>query len=434
MSGFGLGVGFGAQHRSRAGGGGIIPTLPAMASIVGFGDSIALGAAASAPANQWLDRVAAALGAGVPLNKAISGTVLQNSNDAGGSPRANNGRDRYAADLLGANQREGAFIAYGFNDARYTAAPASFNVAAYQNDLAEVISGLLAGGYARDRIVVASPYWISDTGLTTGSSGFTGQSRAGFEAHVTAAETITRGYGLWWADTYAQMRDGGGVSLISGDHIHPNDAGHAKIAEAVLTAARGAGFVADDFDGTAETDLAAHAPAAGGAWVVQSGYTPASPNRLDGAGRVYGPTSSGVYRCADAAPVANYAVEARFDCLTSLVGDSVGIAGRMQPAVNSLYFVRFARSSNSWGLFKTVAGSTSQLGSSWSDGFASGSREVRLVMSGSAISVEIDGVVRIGPVTDGSIIAAGHAGIRFGGATQTATTGIHIDRLGAVGI
>lgn len=434
MSGFGLGAGFGAHHRSRvAGGGGIIPTLPAMASIVGFGDSIALGAAASDAAHQWLDKVAAALGAGTPLNKAISGTVLQNSADAGGSPRASNGRDRYATDLLGANKREGAFIAYGFNDARYTAAPATFNVTAYQNDLGEVIGGLVAGGYARDRIVVVSPYWISDTGLATGSTGFTGQSRAGFEAHVSAAQVVARAFGTWWADAYAWMRDHGGASLISGDNIHPNDNGHAAISDAVLSATKYPGFFVDGFDGVLDTDLAAHAPDLGGVWVVQNGYSPATPNRLDGAGRVYATTSAGVYRCTDTAPLANYAVEAVLTCLSSLTGDNAGIAGRMQAAANTLYFVRFARSSNSWGLFKTVAGSNTQLGSSWSDSFASGSRTVRLVMNGSSISVDIDGVTRIGPVTDSAIIAAGSPGIRFGGVAQSATTGIHIDSLTAFG-
>jgi lysophospholipase L1-like esterase len=433
MSGFGLGLGLGAAHRSRAGGG-LVPSLPAMASIVGFGDSIAMGSAASIAANRWLNRVAAALGAGTPLNKAISGTVLQNSNDAGGSPRPDNGRDRYAADLLGANKREGVFVAYGFNDARYMAAPATLNLANYQNDLCEVLGGLAAGGYPRDRIVMVAPYWISDTGLTTGSSGFSGQNRAGFEAHVAAAQAVARGYGTWWADAYGWMRDHGAATLISGDHIHPNDAGHAAIAEAVLTATRQEGFLVDAFDGALDSDLAAHAPAHGGSWAVQSGYTPATPNRLDGAGRVYGTTSSGVYRATDAPPGPNYAVEAKLDCLTSLAGDSVGIAGRMQAAANTLYFVRFARSSNSWGLFKTVAGTTTQLGASWSDGFASGSRTVRLIMNGSSISTEIDGVLRIGPVTDSAIAGAGHAGMRFGGAVQTAATGIHIDRIVAQGV
>ena len=35
-----------------------------------------------------------------------------------------------------------AVIAYGFNDARYIAAPSTFNVAEYANDLREVLNGL----------------------------------------------------------------------------------------------------------------------------------------------------------------------------------------------------------------------------------------------------------------------------------------------------
>lgn len=207
----------------------------AFASIVGIGDSIIAGSGASDSAHQWITIVGASLSAAV-LNQGIGGTVLQNSNDSGGAPRANNGRDRFVADLLGASKREGCIIAYGFNDARYTAAPATFNVTNYGNDFREILDGLLIGGYEPSDIIIVAPYYITDTGLNTGSAGFTGQTRSGFEAFVDEAAACADDYGCYYVDMYDVMLNGGAASLISGDDIHPNDAGHAVIAAAVLEA------------------------------------------------------------------------------------------------------------------------------------------------------------------------------------------------------
>lgn len=208
--------------------------LPQVSSLVGFGDSITVGYGISTDANKWLNRVSAAINSGTLVNSGISGTVLQNSPDSTGSPRASNGRNLFVSTMTGANKREMAIIAYGFNDARYVAAPATFNVTEYENDFNEVIAGLRIAGYPADRLVIVAPYYITNTGLTTGSTGFTGQTRAGFEAFVTAARNVAEAHGCWYHDAYAWMRDNGGVSLISSDAIHPNVTGHAVIAEGLL--------------------------------------------------------------------------------------------------------------------------------------------------------------------------------------------------------
>lgn len=209
-------------------------TLPSVTSLVGIGDSITVGINATEAAQRWLNIASAAINSGTLTNAGVSGSVLQNSADSGGSARASNGRDRFVAAMTGSNKRDLAIVAYGFNDARYTAAPATFNVAAYQNDLSEVVSGLRIAGYPANRIVIVAPYWISDTGLATGSTGFTGQTRAGFEAFVAAARAVADEHGTLYHDAYAWMRDNGAATLIDTDNIHPNNAGHAKIAEGVL--------------------------------------------------------------------------------------------------------------------------------------------------------------------------------------------------------
>ena len=211
-----------------------VATLPSVTSLVAIGDSVTVGVNAATAAQRWLNIVSAAINSGTLSNAGVSGSVLQNSADSSGSARSSNGRDRFAAVMTGGKKREMAIIAHGLNDARYTAAPDTFNVAAYQNDLHEVVAGLRIGGYPADRILILSPYWISDTGLTVGSTGFTGQTRAGFEAFVAAARAVAEEHGVLYHDAYAWMRDNGAAALIDSDHIHPNTAGHAKIAEGVL--------------------------------------------------------------------------------------------------------------------------------------------------------------------------------------------------------
>lgn len=211
--------------------------IPSQVSIAGIGDSITFGANASSQANRWLERVGAALGATV-LNQGISGTVLQNSNDSGGNPQANNGRDRFYAALGGINKRAFLFHAYGFNDARYIAAPATFNVTNYAGDYREVMNGLMELGYSPDTICIVVPYYITDTGLATGSAGFSGQTRSGFTAFVDAAKAVALEYNTYLADPYAAMLNGGAGALIDTDNIHPVDQGHAVIAASVLASTK----------------------------------------------------------------------------------------------------------------------------------------------------------------------------------------------------
>lgn len=206
-----------------------------ISTIVAIGDSFTVGVGASVQANAWVDLTCTYMGA-TWLNAGISGTVLQRSNGSGGAPLTNNGRDRFQQVMLGTSKRDVAIVAYGFNDARYTDNPGTFNVAAYKADLRQVIIALIMGGYPPNRIVIVAPWWISDTGLGTGSAGFTGQTRAGFYAFVTAAREVAIEFGTWFADAYSWMASGGGASLIDADNIHANDAGHKAIMDCILNA------------------------------------------------------------------------------------------------------------------------------------------------------------------------------------------------------
>lgn len=85
---------------------------------------------------------------------------------------------------------------------------------------------------------MVTPYWIFDAGLTKGSTGFSGQSRAGFEAYVAAAREVATSFGVYLVGAYTAMRDGGGPALLSDDGVQPLDSGHIVIARAVMQATR----------------------------------------------------------------------------------------------------------------------------------------------------------------------------------------------------
>lgn len=198
--------------------------------LVAFGDSLTAGVAATATIFQWASIYAATLG--VPLlNKGVSGSILQNSPDASGQPRLNNGRDRYEADLLGSNLSTRYAILYGLNDSRYTAAPASINVSNFTTDLTAIIDGLLESGVPPTAIAIGYP-WIPDAGFSVGSTGFTGSNRTTADAYAAAVYGVAYAKGLRYARVYETM----GASDMDPDNIHPNNAGHATIAAAFASA------------------------------------------------------------------------------------------------------------------------------------------------------------------------------------------------------
>lgn len=207
--------------------------LPPMDTLVATGDSFTAQTG-------YIEIFAKAQGA-ILTKAATSGTVMQNSADADGGARSNNFRDTFATRALGPNKRNWVSVAYGYNDARYTGAPSTFNVAAYANDYREAMNGLRergALGYAADRILILSPWYVIDAGLVSGSTGFTGQTRPGFEAFVAAARAVAIEYGTYYADMYDWLRDNGGVPLYGNDNIHLNSWGERVCAHGAMRATR----------------------------------------------------------------------------------------------------------------------------------------------------------------------------------------------------
>jgi hypothetical protein len=88
-----------------------------------------------------------------------------------------------------------------------------------------------------------------------------------------------------------------------------------------------------------------------------------------------------------------------------------GIIGRASVAALTFY-TAVAVGSNGWQLYKAVAGTFTQLGSSVAQTWAAGTYALALRMVGAAISVKVNGATVIGPITDSAITAAGLPGLR----------------------
>ena len=84
------------------------------------------------------------------------------------------------------------------------------------------------------------------------------------------------------------------------------------------------------------------------------------------------------------------------------------------------------RNGTGWQLFKYVAGTATQLGSTVTAAYSAGvTHTAKLTCNGSAISLHVDGVLTIGPIADTAITAAGFGGILA--ASDSDSDGVHLD-------
>jgi lysophospholipase L1-like esterase len=199
-----------------------------------FGDSITAGASVGA-SDRWANRLAALTGLEL-RNKGISGTVLQGSPDADGQPRPDNGYSRFRRDLLGHDRSDYLAILYGTNDARHTGSPETLNHDGFLRDYRAMLSGLIAEAFAPASICIGSPAHIPDAGFAVGDPEFAGQDRHAFQAYVGTVRELAREFGTFYAPVNETMQARGGDALVLPDHVHPNPAGHAVIADAFAAA------------------------------------------------------------------------------------------------------------------------------------------------------------------------------------------------------
>lgn len=168
-------------------------------------------------------------------------------------------------------------------------------------------------------------------------------------------------------------------------------------------------FASDTFTGVQFTELNAH----NAAWSKQSGH---GDNALLGAGGTY--AISGVdgaicvYRHSSAPASADYSVFADIAKINGTGREpSMGVCGRMAAAADTFYFLLYSHGAGNVRLFRRIGGENTQLGSSYTLSLTGTPVNLELRMIGDQIAGYVDGVLRIGPVTDTAITDAGRAGI-----------------------
>jgi lysophospholipase L1-like esterase len=202
-------------------------------TLVTYGDSITAGVGASDAAHRWANIVAATKGYFLQ-NSGVSSTVLQNTVQNAvatiGAAADGNGRDTYTTRINAHNPKYVIFL-YGLNDLRLN--DAAFSVANFQNDLGEIIDGIVEAGTLAQNIVVGSPPYMNPA-MYGGSAPWNAGSTEKHEAHAAACAAVASAKGTRYADIYTAMLNGGGNALLTADGIHPNDSGHALIAATFL--------------------------------------------------------------------------------------------------------------------------------------------------------------------------------------------------------
>jgi hypothetical protein len=188
-------------------------------------------------------------------------------------------------------------------------------------------------------------------------------------------------------------------------------------------------FMLDTFTDADGTNITSHTGETGATWTLITGYAPATPSKIS-SNRLYTTTTNGGYQASGTPASADYYVEAVISYLSNIAGDSCAICGRIDPAANTQYFARYGNTAGGWQLFKVVAGTPTQLGSTVAAAFPTGDKTLRLTMQGTTIKLSVDGVDQI-TVTDSAISGAGLAGVRMT-TVQTSTTGAQVNSIKAV--
>lgn len=202
--------------------------------LVAFGDSITAGTGASDAAHRWANLLATAKGWRL-TNSGVVSTILQNTTQNTvatiGAAADNNGRDTVAARVTAYSPIYVAIL-YGLNDLRLN--DAAITADNFETDLGEVVDAIVTAGTPAANIIIGSPPYMDPAHYSDGTP-YNAGTTLKHQAYVAKCAAVATAKGTKYIDVYQWMIDNGGLTLLSGDSIHPNDAGHDAIADAFLS-------------------------------------------------------------------------------------------------------------------------------------------------------------------------------------------------------
>ena len=166
-------------------------------------------------------------------------------------------------------------------------------------------------------------------------------------------------------------------------------------------------FATETFAGTGGTELSAYAAA----WSKQTSFAQNAVVGIDGPYFNVAAAAYGCYQHSASPAGADYSVAADIKRIGGTANPQMGVCGRMQAGAGTFYSSLHIHSLNSTRLYVWVAGTPTQIGSSYANTLTTGVAQTHeLRMTGSTIELYIDGVLRIS-ATDTTITTAGKAGI-----------------------
>lgn len=200
-----------------------------------FGNSITFGVGATSNRYRWTSLLSYMLGA-VEKNFGVSGSTMQKRTpvDPFGVSSVNMQDRLYEIPAYGVNSR-GIFVSYGQNDYGYTGA--NYTTANFKIDYKVFIDTCIARGWPTNKIFLLTPGYLgaqgyTNYGLTTGLSAPTRTRHLDFN---TAVQELSTENSTNFVDIYnSQLRNDSSI-LIGPDFLHPNNGGHAMIAQTVYS-------------------------------------------------------------------------------------------------------------------------------------------------------------------------------------------------------
>lgn len=192
-----------------------------------YGNSITGGGNASIPANRWTTLFSKDKGA-FENNHGIGGQVVESGSGCSATIFDKTTITTYNSTASGA-----LFISFGVNDILYN--NGTFTAAGYKAALLDVIDyAHTTRGWPYEKIVIVSPFYNNAAGLATLvglCSITTAPDQARVDSYVTASEEAANEKGTIFIDVNGAMAAYPTPDDLLDDGVHPNDLGHAFIAD-----------------------------------------------------------------------------------------------------------------------------------------------------------------------------------------------------------
>jgi lysophospholipase L1-like esterase len=197
---------------------------PTPTQIVYMGDSITQGLGASTPEQRWSAIVTRNLHS-QEINLGVSGSTLQR-----GAHSLSGLELSWLIPNKSKQQQALLVISYGYNDIRYNSS--KFNLTRYLSGLLKLVEIAQQHGYHPQEIIISSMPWQHPRDLQVIPYPWDGSKPVKQQDYRRTTWLAAAVSGTKFADQF-----GATIGQIYPDRVHPGDAGHQAIADAVTQAA-----------------------------------------------------------------------------------------------------------------------------------------------------------------------------------------------------